>query len=128
MRWHHLASIATLIAAVAAAAGAATQLIDISGTWSFSVDMGSTQGMPTFVFNQQGERLGGTVTRPTGQPQKVAGTVKGDKTTFWFEATRDGRSLKATYRGTIESPTKMSGAVEFTGAVTGTGTWTATKK
>jgi len=119
---------AVLIAAVAAAASAAAQSIDISGTWSAFLDMGSGQGMPTFVFTQQGERLSGTVTRPTGQQQKVSGTVKGDKTTFWFEATRDGRSLKATYRGTIESATKMSGSVEFTGALTGTGTWTAVKK
>ena len=125
---HHLVSMAVLIAAVAAAAGAATQPIDISGTWNVSVDMGSAQGMPTFVFKQQGERLGGTVTRPSGEQQKVSGTVKDGKAVFWFEATRDGRSLKATYRGTIESPTKMSGAVEFTGAVTGTGTWSANKK
>jgi hypothetical protein len=128
MRWHHLASMAVLIAAVAAATGAAAQSIDISGTWSASLDMGSAKGMPTFVFKQQGERLSGTVMRPTGEQQKVSGTVKGDKTTFWFEATRDGRSFKATYRGTIESPTKMSGAVEFTGALSGTGTWVAVKK
>jgi hypothetical protein len=128
MRLHHLVSMAVLIAAVVAAAGAATQPVDISGTWSFSMDMGNAQGTPTFVFKQQGERLSGTVTRPTGEQQKVSGNVKGDKAVFWFEATRDGRSLKATYRGTIESAAKMSGAVEFTGAITGTGTWTAVKK
>jgi hypothetical protein len=32
----------------------------------------------------------------------------------------------ATYTGTVESPTKMTGAVEFTGATRGK--WTATKK
>lgn len=123
-----LLCIATVIAAASGTAARETRPIDISGTWSFSVDMGSQQGTPTFVFKQQGERLSGTVTRPGGEQQKVSGTVKGDKTVFWFEATRDGRSLKATYSGAIESPAKMSGAVEFTGAVTGKGTWTATRK
>src|SRR5262245_54424637 len=123
-----LLCIVTVIAAASGVAARQTQRVDISGTWIFSVDMGSQQGTPTSVFTQQGERLTGTWTRPGGEPAKLTGTVKGDKAVFGFEVTRDGRSFKATYRGTIESPTKMSGAVEFIGALSGSGTWTATKK
>ncbi|HEY7185811.1 MAG TPA: hypothetical protein VH436_04645 [Vicinamibacterales bacterium] len=36
--------------------------------------------------------------------------------------------ISGTYRGTIESPTKMSGTVDVSGALSGSTTWTATKK
>jgi hypothetical protein len=83
--------------------------------------------MQTWVFKQQGDRLTGTANRGEGD-RKVSGTVKGDKAVFGFEAAREGRVVKAAFRGTIESPTKMSGTVEFAGSISGTGTWTATKK
>jgi hypothetical protein len=122
-----LLCLVTVIAAASGAAARETQRVDISGTWSFFVEAGNTQNTPTFVVKQQGERLSGTWLRGDRRAD-VSGTVKGDKAVFGFEGTRDGRSFKATYRGTIESATKMSGAVEFTGALTGTGTWTAVKK
>jgi hypothetical protein len=122
-----LLCIVTAIAAASGTAARETQRVDISGTWSVLVDAGSTQNTPTFVFKQQGERLSGTWTRGDKRAD-VSGTVKGDKAVFWVEGMRDGRSFRATYRGTIESPTKMSGAVDVTGALSGSTTWTATKK
>jgi hypothetical protein len=115
------------IFAVATSAGAATRAADIAGTWLFSVDVGGTQGAPTFVFRQQGEALTGTVSNARGQ-QKISGTVKGDKAVFGFAVTRDGQPFRATYSGTIESATTMTGTVEFSGALSGSGTWTATRK
>lgn len=38
------------------------------------------------------------------------------------------RQQGGTLTGTVESKKKMSGTVEFTGGVTGSGTWVATKK
>jgi hypothetical protein len=105
-----LLCIVTAIAAASGTAARETQRVDISGTWSFLIDAGSTQNTPTFAFKQQGERLSGTWTRGDKRAD-VSGSVKGDKAVFWVEGMRDGRSFKATYRGTIESPTKMSGAV-----------------
>jgi hypothetical protein len=119
--------VVALIATWFAGTGRANQPIDLSGTWSASVDMGSVQGMQTWVFKQQGDRLSGTANRGEGE-RKVNGSVKGDKAVFGFEAAREGRVLKAAFRGTIESRTKMSGTVEFTGSIAGTGTWTATRK
>ena len=89
--------------------------------------MGGTQGTPTFVFKQQGQALTGIVTNPRGQ-QKVTGSVKGNQAVFGFETTREGQSFKGSYRGTIESPRRMTGDVEFKGVLSGTGTWVATKK
>jgi len=78
----------------------------------------------TFVFKQQGEKLTGTQSGALGD-QQITGTVKGNKVVFGYEAKREGRTLKITYTGSLESPTKMTGALEFP---KGPGVWTATKK
>jgi hypothetical protein len=127
MRIHGSSVVVALIVVLSGSIGLADQKADISGTWILAQDMGSRQGMQTFVFKQQGERLAGTANNGNGD-QKVTGTVKGDKAVFSFEATREGRTLKGTYHGTIESATKMSGTVDFTGSISGSGTWTANKK
>jgi hypothetical protein len=127
MKQTRRASLVAMIFTVATSAGGASRAADISGTWLFSVDMRGTQGTPTFVFKQQGDTVTGTVSNPRGE-QKISGTVKGDKAVFGFEVTRDGQPFEATYRGTIDSPTKMTGTVDFSGALTGSGTWTAAKK
>jgi hypothetical protein len=99
---------------------------DISGTWSFSVDIeDGGHGDPTFVFKQEGEKLTGTYSGPLGE-QTVTGTVKGDQAVFGFEFKNEDQTVKATYTGKIESPTKMTGTVEFSGGPKGK--WTATKK
>jgi hypothetical protein len=100
--------------------------VDLSGTWVFSVDLETGEhGNPTFVFTQKGESLTGTYKGPLGE-QKVSGTMKGKKVVFSFNFSRDGQTFKAIYTGIIETPIKMTGAVEFgTGQ---RGKWTATKK
>ena len=118
-------SIASLGAAAAPRAGAAAT--DISGTWSLSVDLDDGgHGDPMFVFKQEGEKVTGTYSGPLGE-QTVAGSVKGDKAEFGFEASRDGETIKALYTGKIESPGKMTGTVAFNGGST-RGKWTGTKK
>ena len=107
--------------------GAWPSATDISGTWAFSVSLeGGPQNIPmTFVFNQAGEKLTGSQSGGSGE-QKVTGAVKGNKVEFSVEGkNRSGDPYKNTYTGTIESPTKMTGACEFP---KGPGKWTATKK
>ena len=98
---------------------------DISGTWTFSTSMedpSGPQNVPsTFVLKQDGEKLTGAQ-----GDNKVTGTVKGNKVAFNVEGkNRSGELYKNAYTGTIESPTQMSGSVEF---VKGPAKWTATKK
>jgi hypothetical protein len=127
MRKHLLlAFIISLIAALPVCTGHTSGAADISGTWNFSVDLeDGGHGEPTFVFKQEGDKLTGTYNGPLGE-YKVTGAVTGDKAVFGFDFNRDGQTGKATYTGSIESPTKMTGTVEFTGG--GRGKWTATKK
>jgi hypothetical protein len=100
---------------------------DVSGTWAFSISLdGGPQNFPmTYVFKQEGEKLTGTQTGGSGEP-KITGTVKGNKVAFNVEGkNRSGEPYKNAFTGTIESPTKMTGACEFP---KGPGKWTATKK
>jgi hypothetical protein len=104
--------------------GAGASATDISGTWAFSVNLeGGPQNVKnTFVFKQEGEKLTGDSSG--GFPEgKVTGTVKGNKVEFSVEG--KNKLVRINYTGTIESPTKMSGDLEFP---KGPGKWTATKK
>ncbi len=109
-------------------AGAWASAADISGTWVFSVQVGSHEpDNQTFVFRQEGEKLTGSTHSSVLGELKVIGMVKGDKVAFNIEATTSkGHPFKATYTGTIVSPTKISGTVEYNTAPPGR--WTATKK
>ena len=121
-----LAFFISLIAALTVFTGQTSAAADISGTWIFSVDLDNDgHGDPTFVFKQEGGKLTGTYNGPLGE-YKVAGTVTGPKAVFGFDFTVDGQTGKATYTGTLESPTKMTGTVEFSNGPRGK--WTATKK
>jgi len=74
-----------------------------------------------FVLKQEGEK----VTRAQGE-NKGAGTFNGNKVVLNVEGkNRSGDPYKNTYTGAIESPTKLSDAVEF---VKGPARWTAAKK
>jgi hypothetical protein len=127
MRKHWLLALFIgLIAALPICSGHTSGASDISGTWNFSVDLDSGgHGDPTFVFKQEGDKLTGTYNGPLGE-YKVTGSVTGAKAVFGFDFNRDGETGKATYNGTIESSTKMTGTVEFTGGERGK--WTAVKK
>jgi hypothetical protein len=110
-------------------AGAKTSATDISGTWTFSISMEDPRGpqnaTSTFVFEQKGGKLTGAQSVGSGE-QKVTGTVNGNKVEFSVEGkNRSGEPFKNTFTGTIESQTKMSGAVTF---IKGPARWTATKK
>lgn len=121
-----LALLLGLVITLPAYSGAKAGAADISGTWNFSVDLEEgSHGDPTFVFKQEGEALTGTYSGPLGE-QKVTGTVRGDQAVFGFEFKNEDQTIKATYTGKIESPTKMTGTVEI--GAQAKGKWTATKK
>ena len=106
-------------------AGGDVRIDPFSGAWDFTVDTGAGTGNPTFVFQQQGDKLTGTYKGLLGEA-KVTGAVTGDKVEFSFEGQYDGGKMKVEYTGTIESATSMKGTVRV--AALGEGTWTAKKK
>lgn len=93
---------------------------DISGNWTFAVDLGSQSGSPKFTFQQKGEVVTGTYTGQLGE-SKLNGTVKGDLVEFRFETS----GIDVVYTGTIVSATEMKGKCDYGGQAAGT--WTAKK-
>jgi hypothetical protein len=93
---------------------------DISGKWTFAVNLDAGSGTPKFEFTQSGETITGMYHGQMGDA-KLSGTVKGDKVEF----TVAGDQLTAKYSGTIDGSSKMKGTVDY-GEI-GKGTFTATK-
>jgi len=106
-----------------------SQAADISGKWTFSVDLdGGGHGDPTFALKQESGKLTGTYDGPLGE-RDVSGTVTGDVAQFGFSVERDGEAVRVTYTAKIESATRMSGTVKLEGAGEGgSGKWTAVKQ
>ena len=93
---------------------------DITGKWTFNVDLGGQSGSPKFTFQQKGETLTGTYSGQLGE-STLKGTVTGDKVAFQFETS----GIVVAYTGTIISDAEMMGKADYGGQAEGT--WTAKK-
>ncbi len=118
-------SIAALALGLSLAAVGAQPVADLSGSWSFRVSADDPSGPQnvtlTLVFAQAGDSLTGSQ-----GDAKVAGAVVGDTVVFDVEGKdQSGAPYRTSYRGTIQSPTRMSGSVSL---AAGPGKWTAVKK
>lgn len=91
--------------------GSQAKAPDLSGTWAVQY-MGSQGPIKmTFALKQTGEKLTGDYVGPFG-PQKVSGSVKGNKVVFGWEAEGNGGvRFPVVFKGTLESATKMIGTV-----------------
>lgn len=94
--------------------------VDVSGNWTFRVDLGALNGAPKLILQQKGESLTGSYFGRLGEA-KLKGTVKGDRIEFQFEAS----GTAAVYTGTVVSETEMKGRADYAGI--SKGTWTAKK-
>ena len=97
---------------------------DVTGTWSFQVEIAAGSGTPTMKFKQEGAKLSGRYTGQLGEAP-LAGTVKGTAVEFSFDVTVEGNQLHIVYAGTVEKDS-MKGTVNLGGL--GEGTFTAKKK
>jgi hypothetical protein len=94
--------------------------VDVSGNWTFRVDLGARNGAPKFILQQRGESLTGSYFGRLGEA-KLKGTVKGDRIEFQFEVS----GTSAVYTGKVVSKTEMKGLAEYAGI--SNGSWTAKK-
>lgn len=94
--------------------------INVTGTWSMSVETDMGSGTPTFNLKQDGEKITGTYTGQLGD-SPVTGTIKGN--VIHLEFSIQGNLI--TYDGTASS-TEMSGKVKL--AEMASGTFTGKKK
>jgi hypothetical protein len=105
-----LLATAVLCAIFAGAALAA----DISGSWSGTLQMGDNPLVLTFVFKQDGEKLTGTVSTPSGDLTLNEGKVVGDKVSFFVQADMGKFISEGVVKGEeIALTTKTEGGEEF---------------
>jgi hypothetical protein len=91
---------------------------DISGNWSGTLQMGDNPLALTFVFKQDGEKLTGTVSTPSGDLPLNDGRVLGDKVSFFVQADMGGNATKFISAGVIKGDeisltTKTDGGEDF---------------
>ena len=92
-----------------------------SGKWTVTVDLGGQGGSPTFVLEQNGDKLSGTYTGALGEAP-LHGTVKDSDIAFDFDAA--GGTVH--YSGKLSADgTKITGTCDY--GPLGKGTFTATR-
>lgn len=94
---------------------------DLSGTWAFHVALGTGNGEPTILLEQNGDNLSGLYKGNLGEV-KIHGTVKGDKVDIHFTAQEE----VVHFDGKAEGPDKITGAAKY--STWGNGTFVADRK
>lgn len=91
--------------------------VDVTGTWTFTVDLGGGQGgTPTFVLKQDGDKLTGKYSGALGDAE-IKGTVKGNEMAFDF----DVQGAAVHYKGKInDDGSKIEGTCDYGGQASGT--------
>ena len=116
------AAAATASAAGAGAGGAA--ISDLNGKWDIKLVIAGMGEVPaTAVLTQDGEKVSGTISSPTGAVA-IAGTVTGRSVKFDFEAETPQGKLPITMTGAIGA-TSVTGKASIAGM--GEADWTATR-
>jgi hypothetical protein len=111
---------------VAAAAVGAAQGVNVTGTWTFTVETGGGSGTPTLTFKQDGEKLTGHYSSQTLGEADFTGSVKGNAIQFTFNANAQGTEIDVVYAGTVDGST-MKGTVNMAGGQL-SGTFTGKKQ
>jgi hypothetical protein len=96
---------------------------DVSGAWTFTVELGMGTGRPKVILKQEGEKLTGTYDGRYGV-SPLEGIIKENKIELTVSMTAEGQAVLGVFTGVVDGDS-MSGSVEFDGA--GDGTWTAVK-
>jgi hypothetical protein len=91
--------------------------IDVTGSWSVTVETEAGSGNPSFTFKQEGEKLTGSYKGMLGEAN-LTGTVKGDKLEFSFKVSGQVEGV-VTYTGATDGKT-MKGKVSLAGMGEGT--------
>jgi hypothetical protein len=91
--------------------------IDMTGSWSVTVETEAGSGNPSFTFKQEGEKLTGHYKGLLGESDLI-GTVKGDKIEFSFKVSGQVEGV-VTYTGATDGKT-MKGKLSLAGMGEGT--------
>jgi hypothetical protein len=116
---------ALVLAGIYFALTVAAWAADVTGDWTFDVNLDAGSGSPSFSFQQKGDIITGKYKGQFGESE-LKGTVSGDKIRFSFKMEQGGQEVVIEYDGVIESATSMKGSAKYGSFASGT--WKATKK
>ncbi len=97
------------------ALGAQLAFADVSGNWTFAVDIAGQTGNAQVSMTQEGDAIKGHY---TGQLGNTDFTGKATGNDFEFALVGDAGSV--TYKGTLQSDGSLKGSVDLAGMATGT--------
>jgi hypothetical protein len=94
--------------------------IDITGTWSFTIESSGTTGTPTVTFKQNGEALTGHYSSMFLGEAELTGTIHDRAVEFTVHAEIQGTKLESKFEATLEGPDSMKGKTSTPGFPEGT--------
>jgi hypothetical protein len=94
--------------------------VDVTGTWTFSLELPNISATPTIVLKQDGQSLSGEYQSQQYGRFPLKGTIKGSRIDFDFEMSIDGNAIAVSYSGTVVDKDTMKGDVSYGGLADGT--------
>jgi hypothetical protein len=101
--------------------------VNVSGSWTFTVDMPKGRLVAPVWLTQSGDKVSGTQQR-NEFTDALAGSLAGDALMLTTTFSRAGKDVTWTYRGVIKSATTMAGTLEMSNEPGRWLKWTAAKK
>ena len=98
-----------LLASAAVLAPAADNA-SLSGKWQVHTSAAGNESDSTCTFTQKADELTGSCTTDRGTVQ-INGKVDEKNVTWTYKSEYNGSPLTVTFKGKLDSPTKMTGAV-----------------
>src|SRR4030095_1702960 len=97
--------------------------VDITGTWTLTVQSDAGTSMPTATFKQEGEKLSGHYSSMLVGEAELTGNVKGQAIDFTVLSEVQGTQIQLKFEGTLDGKDSMKGKLVIAGL--GEGTFTA---
>ncbi len=110
--------------AIGFALPAAAADVDVTGTWTMTVETQMGSGNPVFELKQEGSDVTGTYQGQLGEAP-VTGKVNGNDVELQYTLSAQGMELVVTYKGTVDG-NSIKGKTSM--GELGEGTFTGTKK
>lgn len=98
---------------------------DVTGTWDVSIETPNGAMPGTVTFKQEGEKVTGAQTGPTGEEMKFEGTVKDAALAYVLKINMEGNEMAISFSGKVDGDS-IAGTFDFGGM--GSGAWTAKRK
>lgn len=112
-------ALAAAVVTLALWAAPVSAQVDMTGTWSLSVDIQGQVSNPSMTLEQDGTALTGHYSSEALGETDVEGTVDGNNVTVTFDVNVGGQGGTVTYTGTVDDEGVWSGQFSLAGLAEG---------